>query len=89
MGLWRAEITSLMFSDMAALGCVASVVTSHSVLSQDQVSPQGDVMLQYWGKNLLGQGREEFLIIQGLISDTTQSFRSMYREEHNGSTRLL
>lgn len=51
MGLWRSEITSLMFSDTAALGCVASVVTSHIVLSQDQVSPQGDVMLQYWGNN--------------------------------------
>lgn len=39
MGLWRAEITNLMFSDTAALRCVASVVTSHIVLSQDQVSP--------------------------------------------------
>lgn len=81
MGLWRAEITSLMFSDMTALGCVASVVTSHTVLSQNQVCPQGDVMLQYWGTKLMGQSREEFLIIQGLISDTTLPFRSMYRED--------
>lgn len=75
MKLWRAEITSLMFSDTAALGCVASVVTSHIVLSQDQVSPQGDVMLQHWGNNSMGQSREESLLIQVLISDTTLSFR--------------
>lgn len=86
MGLWRAEITSLMFSDMAALGCVASVVTSHVVLSQDQVSPQGDVMLQYWGNNLIGQSREEFLIIQVLFLIL---LRSMYTEEYNGNIRLL
>lgn len=45
---------------MAELGCVASVMTSCIVLSQDQVSIQGDVMLQYCGNNLIGQMREEF-----------------------------
>lgn len=64
---------------MAALGCVASIMTSHIELSQDQVSIQGDVMLQYCGKNLIGQTREDFLIFfQVLISDTTLPFRSMY-----------
>ena len=44
---------------MAALGCVASVMASCIVLSQDQVSIRGDVMVQYCGKNLTGQTREE------------------------------
>lgn len=43
----------------SALGCVASVITSCIVLSQDQVSIQGDVMLQYCENNLTGHTREE------------------------------
>lgn len=63
---------------MAVLGCVASVMTSHIVLSQDPVSIQGDVMLQYCGNNFIDQTREEFFIFQVLISDTTLLFRSTY-----------